>query len=206
MKRKNLVSNNNKNCTFIFGKQNRILRNVREYWERYENFDVFVIIGPPGVGKSTFLQSIKLGDIQWFNQEIIEKIIIEANTGNVVEPLQNIIFIEDVDYLARNKYKRKAFVELLKRWRTNKYGERRLIICTFNCITNISDFENFQVLHMQPLKISQSVVKEKAKILGIKKLTTEELSHIARLDTVLEVEEELRRIRAYEIIFENDIQ
>ncbi|MBQ3545494.1 MAG: metallophosphoesterase [Lachnospiraceae bacterium] len=186
---------------FIFGNQNRRLKKLANKWQNgnYEAFGVYTLVGPPASGKTTFLESLKFDDVRWINGEELDGIIKGYIGGGDFEPSEDIIFIEDIDYLMTNEYKAKALTDLLKALRMNSYGEKRLIICSLNNKKNLINFVDFPVLFIDSIKITKHLVKEKAKLMNVK-LTTEELQSLSSLENILDVLEELKRNKLYDMV------
>lgn len=190
---------------FLYGNQNKKVKKLANQWQdgNYEAFGVYTLVAAPNSGKTTFLETLKFDDVRWINGEELDEIIKGYIGGNDFEPSEDIVFFEDIDYLVTNEYKAKAFIDLLKALRMNSYGEKRLIICSLNNKKNLVNFLDFPVLYLEPIRISKKLVKEKAKVMNVK-LTLEEIEALSTLESIVDVLEELNRIKSYNMVIGDD--
>lgn len=195
---------------FIFGNQNKILRDYRKKWLNGSDYGIFILNGESGCGKTAFLLDLeenlgqtegKNNKVKWLSKNYVEEQIVRHIRSSVPYdiPDAGIIFIEFIDDIMASEYSYGLVHELLSVWSEDGCGRKRLIICTFADESKADKFRYDEmplacsIIHMHPLKVSTSVVKQKAAEMNVK-LTESQLWDLSELDTVTEVVSALKCI------------
>lgn len=183
-------------CTthFIFSNQNRKAKRYMNIWRDGLEWNTYMLTGPSGSGKTEYLKALFQDKrAKWYRKPELDMMLADSKTKGIeiMPPREDVIFIDGV---LTTKYVDEELKNLLFDWQVNSDGKRRLIIFTVRDEDKTIDLAWCEEIKISPIKINKTVVREKAKDMGIQ-LDDEKLYELIEQESMKEVVNELRTMQ-----------
>lgn len=173
--------------------ENSQLCELREAWRRGEAFDIYLIYGPTGCGKTTFLNSIFPGDtgvVRYSGKDICALLIAAArNKTQVVLPECAAVFIEHIDDILYAEHTMAEVFRLMKKWA----HEGKLIVCTATSNARLTDCRWMTQIAVKPLKVTQELICALAGEKGLS-LSSAQIQELQTCQTVVALKKRLNHL------------
>ncbi len=179
-------------------------------WEAHQDYKGYCIAAPSGYGKTTLLKELgnKLVGTNYIpGFRVLEDLCEDVRKG-ITSPVLRIdsdcecIFIDHLDIMRGKQTTTQEIGWMLKRSECMTEDKKRLIICTFidgEIAEEFSDFMDYELIFIKPVKPNLRIVREKARDFSIK-LPKNKVYDYAGLDSMFDLKMAFREIEREEFL------
>lgn len=179
---------------YIESFENRALTKLRTRWRKGECYGVYVLHGPTGCGKTTFLNSIFNDNVpiaRYTGRDMADMILSALhNRTSVTAPSEKVIFIESIDDVLYATATSIEIFRLANKWASE---EKRLIIFTSRYSEGLKTNRWLKPVEMKPLKVKKKTILAAAENKKMA-LTHRQLRQLRRCPSMNDLNEKLNRI------------